>query len=196
MKKKREQGDNPSSKPNDAERPSRATERPQEDIPVNPLVSHSPIIVTGESSAGVEFQRSEYTQSGNDWTSSGLFLEFVEIALPGGGGERCHTLAADEVCLVEVICKKQGQLDKNITVLGGRSQSPKMNFDVNEYEDVAVPGKPHRRKRFNAGRKVQGLNIYRVVNGVQETNPFHVCALVPANGKCEITIRDEHVDQH
>lgn len=163
-------------------------------LPTPPPVSHAPIIITGEGSVGLEFERKFYGQSGSTHQSSALFLDFIEIRKPLPDGsllERCHTLAAGEVCLVKVKCRQAPKLDEEIRVLGGKSQSPVINFDSVEFGEISEPADP-RRKHFNTGRKIIELTIFRVINGVSEQEPFHKCSFVPDDGKCMIIVRDKH----
>jgi hypothetical protein len=162
--------------------------------PSSPFVTHTPIIITGESSA-VEFERGPYTKvAPGSYHSSGLRLSAVSIAPTGGGaGEVCHTLGVGEVCLVVIECKEMGD-DSPIRVVGGQQQSPAIVFDEGQFpEDTAAA---NRRKHKNVPRKIEGLKIFRVVNGIPEKDPFHTCQRVPSNGKCRIIINDDHVHPH
>jgi hypothetical protein len=160
--------------------------------PIDPFADHPPIIVTGGSSTAIDFERKVYgvVVSGTH-QSSDLFLDSVEIVrLDNGSKHICHTLEADEVCLVVIECTRTGLGNKDITVLGGRSVSPSINFDHVEYEEVVSV--PDRQRHSNSDRKIERLLIFRVVGGVPVSPAFHKCPLVPENGKCDITINDKH----
>src|SRR2546423_1905930 len=155
----------------------------------NGEVDHTPIIIT-DGSAAIEFAEVQHYRrviGTSIHRANDLRLAFVQPnMLHDDGTAFCHTLSANEDCVIEVM--EQG--NKGFTIHAfpdGHTVEIRFDHGVYKMSLTTSPPKGNGHRFGNANRRIVGLRIF--VNG--NPNPDHDCELVSRPG-IEYTILDPH----
>lgn len=166
-------------------------------------VTHTPIIIT-DGSASLEFTESAYIadpETNVNTANDNLHLVNITSAREHTTGQNdkvCFAFQAGQHYEVEVKCVGPMGGFNNFKVRGSLDAQPRpeIEFDRGEYRmDPVVfpPHHPQTGRRFgSAGRRVQKVRIFRLVNGQRQQPPEHDCPLVATAGN-EWTIHDDHL---